>query len=507
MPAGKALLALALSAVGSTALEFRDVNIFSVTDVHSWIAGGDKQVAPGTPLLDGTFGDLTSFVERARTAAAKEGKDVFLIDNGDVIDGTGLSNAADDHCQYLLPLLQQVPFDALNCGNHELYSNVTLETFKSTGYIDSWNGTYLTSNLLNATTRRHIGSTSTILVGPVSGIRVLTLGFMYEMAVEEGRCTGVDVVPIKNATKAQWFKEALGDGSNFDAILVLSHMDCDNYLIKHILEGIRAILPDVPVQFIAGHSHERKQLILEGRAAAFEPGNYFNTLGYSSFDLSSSDAAPTDNVTFYFTDIDTAVDSMVAALGSAAPEGNLTTPDGEKVGEAIAAERQALGLTDVLGCAKQDYLEGPDLFNLYVDEIVPSGLFTPPTNSSQWFTQSSGSLRYDIYKGNVTTDDIYKVLPFKDKLYVVRNLLGEELVNLLALLNHDEEFSTLNQWNMHRARGGALYGWEAVDADPTLWRVQGGEFLATNYTPAPKQLYDAFIVQFDVPLVQAALVR
>jgi 2',3'-cyclic-nucleotide 2'-phosphodiesterase (5'-nucleotidase family) len=55
------------------------------------------------------------------------GKDVFLVDYGDVVDGTGISNVAEDHCQHLLPLYGQVPFDALNCGNHELYDNSTME--------------------------------------------------------------------------------------------------------------------------------------------------------------------------------------------------------------------------------------------------------------------------------------------------------------------------------------------------------------------------------------------
>lgn len=94
----------------------------AVTDVHSWIAGGDRQVLPGTPALDANFGTLTSFAMRAKAEAALEGKDVFLVDNGDVVDGTGLSNVAADHCTDLLPLLSRMPFDALNCGNHELVS-------------------------------------------------------------------------------------------------------------------------------------------------------------------------------------------------------------------------------------------------------------------------------------------------------------------------------------------------------------------------------------------------
>lgn len=172
--------------VDAAGLEFQDVTIFAVTDVHSWLAGGDKE-SNSSLTLDGNFGDLVSFVERARKAASNVGKDIFLVDNGDVIDGTGLSNIAADHCKYVLPLLQQVPFDALNCGNHELYNKTTLTEFKSSGFISSWNGSYLTSNIVNASSGKPVGSTSTLLVGQHSGIRLLTMGFIYEMGLDEGR--------------------------------------------------------------------------------------------------------------------------------------------------------------------------------------------------------------------------------------------------------------------------------------------------------------------------------
>lgn len=78
MSALRTLCSLSAAAVvaagsGQSEITFRDVNILAVTDVHSWIAGGDRQVPRGTPLLDATFGDLTSLKERAEEAAAKEG--------------------------------------------------------------------------------------------------------------------------------------------------------------------------------------------------------------------------------------------------------------------------------------------------------------------------------------------------------------------------------------------------------------------------------------------------
>ena len=41
--------------------------------------------------------------------------DVFFFDNGDVVDGTGLPSAS------VFSLLSLMPYDALNCGNHELH--------------------------------------------------------------------------------------------------------------------------------------------------------------------------------------------------------------------------------------------------------------------------------------------------------------------------------------------------------------------------------------------------
>lgn len=93
--------------------------------------------------------------------------------------------------------------------------------------------------------------------------------------------------PIANATSSTWFNTALGDGSHFDAVLVLVHMDADDEIIDQILAAIRKIVPHKPIQFIAGHSHMRKQRVLDNHAAVFEPGNYFNTLGVATFSLSA----------------------------------------------------------------------------------------------------------------------------------------------------------------------------------------------------------------------------
>ena len=82
-------------------LVMQDVNIFVTTDTHAWLAGRD----PHEPRYNATAADVVDVVEAARAAAAERGQDVFFFDNGDVIDGTGLSATAADHADYVAPLL------------------------------------------------------------------------------------------------------------------------------------------------------------------------------------------------------------------------------------------------------------------------------------------------------------------------------------------------------------------------------------------------------------------
>ena len=106
------------------ALQFADINVLVTTDVHSWLHAHPHP--DHSPLLDADFGDLLSFWRHARAAANAQGRDLFLVDNGDVVDGTGLSAATSVNGAAVYPLLSKLPYDALNCGNHELYHDETV---------------------------------------------------------------------------------------------------------------------------------------------------------------------------------------------------------------------------------------------------------------------------------------------------------------------------------------------------------------------------------------------
>lgn len=483
-------------------LTFRDVNVLATTDMHSWVAGGDRQVPAGTPALDASLGDLVSFTERARADAAKLGKDVFLVDNGDVIDGTGISNTAADHCAHLLPLLQQVPYDALNCGNHELYDAATTEHMVASGYIDSWKGRYLTSNLVNASTGRPLGSRSRVMVGPRSGVRLLVLGFMYEMTAADGRCAAVDVVPVNDTVRAPWFVDALRS-SRADAVLVLAHVDAKDAMLHTITDAVRDELgPAAPVLVIAGHSHVRQNVTIDARAAAYEPGNYYNTIGFASFDVPAarSQLRPVAPVDFQFISLDTSRARLAREVG-AASAAVLATADGAAVSASIEAARQSLNLTRVLGCAKQTYLQGGSLDALVTSRVVPEALFLPPRNASQWFIQNTVGLRYDVYEGNVTADDVYKVLPFRDPIHVVRGMRGAALRALLAQLNQATAAAQIDGAG-GSAAAAAIGRWQspfAFGKGPQPNPTPVGSFITTDAAPDANGTFDVLMLHFDMP--------
>ena len=82
--------------------------------VHGWIAGH-----PHNPFLNADFGDFASFVEHTSNLAQSEGREFFLFDSGDIIEGTGISDATKVHGVHIFPVIMKIPhYTGLTIGNH-----------------------------------------------------------------------------------------------------------------------------------------------------------------------------------------------------------------------------------------------------------------------------------------------------------------------------------------------------------------------------------------------------
>ena len=94
---------------------------------------------------------------------------------------------------------------------------------------------------------------------------------------------------------------------------------------------------------MAGHSHYRRFNIYDDRTAALESGNYFNTVGWISYDIPSTKGALRYNWRM--------IDANKATLEAAAvPDGEFLTAHSVSLREDILAVRASMGLDAVLGC-------------------------------------------------------------------------------------------------------------------------------------------------------------
>ena len=402
----------------TVSLPLGDINVVVVTDVHSWVGGHGVHDSK----LNADYGDVLSFFQELKASAATLNKDVFFVMNGDIVDGTGLSTVPPHH---LLPIIQQMPFSAVNIGNHELYHNQTMEYLRDSGFIDHWDGHYLTSNTFWTETQDHIGHPYTYLYGEHSNTKVLTFGFLYNF---EGNCKITKVHKVQETIQQQWFQSVLLQ-RDYDAILVLAHIDYVDPLITVLHHSIRDLVGDeMPIQFLNGHSHRRGSHVYDTTCHAFEAGRFLDTVGFVSFPTYASvrkSASPGD--LFRQVYLDANKDRLAEAVGT-----HEKTADGNSLTDFIHQQQHDMGLDRVLGCSNQTYRlmgrmnETDSLYRFFMEHVYPFGL---GYNKSKLYIEPTGTLRYNLMQGYITLDDVIAVNPFEDPIFLAAPMVkGSDII-------------------------------------------------------------------------------
>jgi len=420
----------------------RVVEIVFVTDTHSWVHG--HRHPDHEPASDATYGNLFSFIFHLKKMADLKKKDLYFFDNGDIVDGTGVSGATPLNGELVFRLMKRLQFDALNIGNHELYLESTLSAMRSTEFISHWNGTYLTSNTLFKTTQLHVGTTFALLKGK-HGSSLLVFGFLYDMI---DHCESVVVEKVATVVTQKWFIEALQTES-YDAIVVMAHMHVTDPLIYLILNKIREVVgSQVIVQFLTGHSHIRAFHQFDVRASSLEAGKFFDTIGFISLhvdpellsdqhsNVSSQNIPP---IIFDHKYLNSNLEEMMLITNT--NRTNFHTAEGRQIDSEIESMFSSLCLDKTIWCSPQYYdveidLSSPNsLWKLYTDTVVPVQLFLPAYNISQVLIQSTGSFRYDLYEGPTVVDDFWTVAPFCDGFFAISSLFGYTISKLYGSIN------------------------------------------------------------------------
>lgn len=430
---------------GTPALPFGDINVVVVTDVHSWVGGHrDRE-----PAYTADYGDVISFVQILKAYATANNLDVWFIMNGDWIDGTGLGLNGDP--SNLIPLLEKMPWDAVNIGNHELYKTDVIKYMtRSAGLVEWFGKKYLTSNVLYTDTMEPIGHRYKILQG--KNYNVLTFGFLFNM---KDSAETVTVKDVEAVVEEKWFVTAVTSTADYDAVMVLAHMDVRDPLCQVILNKIRTLVGfDMPVQFITGHTHRRDYQVFDPQSASFEAGRYLDTVGFVSFPAlkkatksvandAAAEIAASLNVTktknessslFKYKFIDANTNLLAKTLG--VPAASFPTEQGVEESEFILRVQIEMGLKQVIGCVADNYYwnrsldERDSLWRFFQSEVVPRRL-----SGNQVIFLGNGAWRYDLFSGDVRLDDAIAVSPFNGTFWMWERIPVEIIVALNNTIN------------------------------------------------------------------------
>lgn len=220
---------------------------------------------------------------------------------------------------------------------------------------------------------------------------------------------------------------------------------------------------------------------MDNYSTSFEAGRYLDTVGFVSFPTKQNATMDANSTNLFRHEF---LDANVATLRLKLGVSTLKTESGAALSEFIESTRESMGLMQVVGCAPKTFHldralgEGDSLWGLYTRVVLPNQFSRG--NSSIIVLQSKySSLRYDLFAGHITVDDVHSVSPFNDTLYrIAADIPGSTILTLNETLNQgQDEFTYL----------------------PSL-----PKFVFSG-SVSSKDKYDLFAVEFEVETISSAL--
>ncbi|ODA82598.1 hypothetical protein RJ55_01105 [Drechmeria coniospora] len=443
-------------------LEWGQVNFLHTTDTHGWLEGHLKEKNYGAD-----WGDFVTFTRRMKRTAAKRGVDLLLIDTGDLHDGNGLSDATPIDGTMSMPIFDELEYDLLTIGNHELYvSEVSYQMFNE--YARRWGDRYITSNVkvLNKTSGQHeyVGKTHRYFTTR-HGLRVMAFGVLFDFVRNSNASI---ILKAQDMIKEPWFLDALTTKDPIDMFILFGHNPAHPSnpvsTFKLVFDEIRKVHPKTPIQIFGGHSHVRDFAVYDESSVAIASGRYCETLGWVSmtgFDESNSAFDGSEKPRCSLHPSRPALDNSTSPFlysrryldwnrktfiyHSNSHELHYDRRAGKKVTDKISKTRHVLKLGDVAGCAPQDWCMScapmEDLNkNIYTGLMSPamSAMVVNKTRADKprIILANTGAIRFDLHKGPFTYDDNFIVSPFRDVFLYIPDVpfkLASQVIRKLNL--------------------------------------------------------------------------
>lgn len=508
-------------------LEWGQLNFLHTTDTHGWLEGHLKEQNYGAD-----WGDYVSFTRRMRQNAGNLGVDLLLVDtgrkpqqqvamrasqltkvlSGDLHDGSGLSDATSPVGAVSNRIFEEVDYDLLTIGNHELYvTDIAYETF--TKFARRYGDRYVTSNVQirnNETGNfEYIGKPYRYFTTP-HGLRIMAFGVLYDFT---SNTNVTRVIKAADLVNQSWFLAAINTTDPVDLFLVIGHNPArptvSSSTFGRIYSTIRSIRPNIPIQIFGGHNHIRDFVIYDGSSTGLGSGRYCETLGWLSLSGINSTTFtgnmrprgvpnPTRKATSNSTASASAIlpsatnmtsSSLVYArryldwnrltfayhaVGS--QDSTFDYGNGIVVSAEITEARRELNLTALYGCAPQTYCQSCAPFgsNGSIYGLIPIALAATVVNESRadiprLIILNTGSIRFDLVQGPFTYDDSFIVSPFNNRFQFIPDVPYAQASQVLGVLNagpyqkkRDQSPSEMGIINPYNGDDGC--------ADPTMYR-------------------------------------
>lgn len=393
------------------------------------------------------LGDFADFVKKMKAKADVLGVDLILVDSGDLHDGTGFGDATTPNGKYTIPIFQQLPYDLLSIGNHELYTTpIAQDTYHN--FAPNWGGRYVTSNvdfIENGVQKPF--SDRYAYWQTKQGIRIMSFAFIFNFT---GNTKEASVVtPVGTAVQQSWFQEQ-ASRQDIDMFVVAGHITLrETTEWDLIYSAIRQYHPKTPIQIFGGHRHIRDAVSWDATAVGTAAGRYCETVGWTSIDglgnatraqspmgsgtIKITKASPIPHINFTqsvssdlsYTRQYLDFNRPTFEKHTASLKQGFNTSYGQGISSQITANLSALPeLTEVLGCAPESYYQtrfpasSPNnLYTWLATDVFPAVVYATGRNDSSHpriIMTNTGGFRYDILQGPFTLDNAYQSNPYQN---------------------------------------------------------------------------------------------
>ncbi len=404
--------------------DYQRITVFFTNDVHGGVVNTEATfINPEFPPIVGGGASAARYINSVRHVAEQRGWGVLLLDQGDIFQGTLLGTRTGGRA--MIDYMNLIRYDAMAVGNHDfdLGKENLMEIQKLAEFP------FLAANIVDKETGELAPFVKPYIVKDIHGIRIGILGLGTRSTLSmsyPAHVAGLDFLPeIPTARK---YVKILREQEKCDFVILSTHAWLDynpeeGYakLLDGIANGkdfesvaasgieIAHFVPGLDM-VLTGHVHRGQNIPWE------DPDTH--TLVVQSFANSS---AALGHINLYF---DRSHRALVGYDFDLDQGGMLTLfrdeywPD-QALDEKITAWQKEIekGFDDVIGRSSEPLTRRSDgeslMGNLVADAMLAGG-------AADMAVSNYGGVRAEIKSGDITARDVFKVMPFDNRIVVMK---------------------------------------------------------------------------------------